>query len=57
MSTVNKRKDQALELATEALIWVTGHGDFGDGGKHREGWLKVGQPALNACLAFTSTEN
>ena len=42
----------ALESATDALMWVTGHADFGDGGKYREGWLRVGQPALDKCLAL-----
>ena len=41
-----------IAAATEALIWVTGHEDFGDGGKYREGWLRVGQPALDKCVAL-----
>ena len=44
--------DEALSSATDALMWVTGHHDFGEGGTYREGWLKVGQPALDKLLAF-----
>ena len=44
--------EQVLERCAEALIWVTGHGDFGQGGQYREGWLKVGQPALDAVLYY-----
>ena len=47
-------REEALDAATDALIWVTGHADFGDGGKYREGWLKVGQPALDKCLEFVT---
>ena len=32
---------EIIDEYREALIWCGGSDDFGDGGKAREGWLKV----------------
>ena len=33
------------ELLDDCLVWCSGSADFGDGGKAREGWLRVVIPA------------
>jgi hypothetical protein len=37
-----------MQQALEALIWTTGSDDFGDGGKAREGALKLLFPSITA---------
>jgi hypothetical protein len=37
-----------MQQALEALIWTTGSDDFGDGGKAREGALKLLYPSITA---------
>jgi len=43
-----------ISQLVEALIWVSGLPDFNEGGQAREGWLKLGRPALEAGLDITS---
>lgn len=43
---------QAVGVAVEALIWCSGSEDFNEGGKAREGWVNVAQPALASCSRF-----
>jgi hypothetical protein len=42
-------KEHAERLAA-ALVWASGSDDFAPGGKAREGWERVAQPALDAYL-------
>ena len=39
---------ELMQQALEALIWTTGSDDFGDGGKAREGALKLLFPSITA---------
>ena len=39
---------ELMQQALEALIWTTGSDDFGDGGKARDGALKLLFPAIDA---------
>ena len=39
---------ELMQQALEALIWTTGSDDFGDGGKAREGALKLLFPSIAA---------
>ena len=36
-----KEKDKDVRQLEEALVWCSGSEDFQEGGKAREGWLKV----------------
>ena len=36
-----------IDKFREALIWCSGSGDFQEGGKAREGWLKICKPLLD----------
>jgi len=36
-----KQLEQRIKELEEALIWCSGSEDFQEGGKAREGWLKV----------------
>ena len=38
--------EKRIERFREALIWCSGSEDFNDGGKAREGWLKLCAPLL-----------
>lgn len=38
--------EKEVEKLKEALIWCSGSGDFGEGGKARKGWLKICEPLL-----------
>lgn len=37
----------ALSSVRYALVWAGGSYDFQEGGKAREGWIRVAQPALD----------
>lgn len=39
--------DPAVERMREALIWCSGSDDFQEGGKAREGWLKLCAPLIH----------
>ena len=44
--------EKVVDALADAITWASGSADFNEGGKAREGWLKMGRTAIDTWFEY-----